>query len=130
MDYAQEIIDLHQFFEDWFNARLEQSAFSRFADTMAAHFVIISPGGQLSERPALLDGLRAAYGQRPGLRIWIENIRLRHQQNTLLIVTYEEWQQHNDSPPTARLSTVVFQQEAAMPHGLMWLHVHETWLPV
>lgn len=123
--YAQEIKGIHQFFEDWFNARLEQTEanFARFTDTVADNFHIIGPNGQMTARLTLVDVLWKAHGQRPGVRLWVENIRLHYHLHDLLLVTYEEWQQQDENT-TSRLSTVLFQET---PDGLRWLHVHETW---
>jgi hypothetical protein len=127
---CSEIIELHQFFQDWFNAVISDTdaEFSRFADVMADTFVIVSPAGKLQERAPLFAGLRAAYGKRPGIRIWIEDVRVGFHQEGIAIATYAEWQQLGEAI-TARLSTVVFRERPDAPNGLEWLHVHETWLP-
>lgn len=129
--YEQEIVALHQFFEDWFNAKLPNSeaTFARFADAMAPDFHIVSPSGALAPREAIVGSLRNAYGAQKGLRIWIENVTVGHIHGDIAIVMYEEWQQKGDDPPLGRLSTVVFAADTAGPNGVIWLHVHETWLP-
>ena len=44
--YQTEIIELHRFFEKWFNGDLPDNdeSFSRFSEVMALEFVIVSPG--------------------------------------------------------------------------------------
>lgn len=125
-----EIIELHQFFQDWFNGVLENTdkAFARFTDVMSEGFGIISPAGQISELDDLTDSLRAAYGSHGKIRIWIENIQLRRQDGRMLIATYEEWQQVGEEKSYGRVSTVVFRENIDMPNGLEWFHVHETWI--
>jgi hypothetical protein len=54
---------------------------------------------------------------------------LRYTQGGLTVATYEAWQRHADGTVTGRLSTVVFRDQAGTPNGLVWAHVHETWLP-
>lgn len=124
-----EICESHDFFQAWFSGMLANTDtnFARFADVMAEGFAIISPAGNLSERPALLTGLRAAHQRQPGIRIWTQNHQLRHQVGDLTLLTYEEWQE-SAAGTTARLSTVLFQAQAGSPNGVMWLYVHETWL--
>lgn len=131
-DWHTEIIELHDFFVAWFAGALPatDAAYARLVDTMAPEFVIVSPGGVLTLREPLITQLRAAHGSRPGWQIWIENAELRFQQGGLTGATYEEWQRHADGTVTGRLSTVVFRARADTPNGLVWLHVHETWLPV
>ena len=127
----REVLDLHRFFQDWFNGALEPSdeEFARFAGVMAEGFTIISPSGRTSERGPLLEGLRGAHGRwsdRPG-RIWIEDFKLHHLAENAALVTYEEWQESAEGT-RGRLSTGLFEPSAEAPNGVVWLHVHETWL--
>ena len=129
-----EVVQLHQFFEDWFNGILPPTdvAFDRFSSVMAEGFVIISPNGELTERDELLERLRAAHGiwrelSRPG-RIWIENLQVRHQVGDQTLVLYEEWQEI-EGESRGRLSTALFRRREATPNGVEWVHVHEVWLP-
>ena len=128
-NYHHEIVELHQFFVDWFTGKLShsESGFARFAEVIADGFTIISPQGVMTERDSLLKSLYNAYDQQPGIRIWIENVQLRHRDGNILVVTYEEWQAVNDKQ-TSRLSTVVFREKVDVPNDLEWLHVHETWM--
>lgn len=130
----QEVRDLHQFFEDWFNATIPptEEAFQRFESVMAERFMIISPSGERTERDELLDRLRRAHGiwrqnSRPG-RIWIENLQVRHTVGSQAMILYEEWQEI-EGESRGRLSTAVLQRAAGTPNGLEWLHVHEVWMP-
>jgi hypothetical protein len=61
------------------------------------------------------------------IRIWIRNIQVLHQYDDLLLSSYEEWQEI-DGMVTTRLSSVLFKQVGIHPNGLLWLHVHETWV--
>jgi hypothetical protein len=128
--YSREIVDLHQFFEDWFSGKLDltDANFRRFESVIADGFALIDPGGVITERETLIPRLRAAHNTRPNVRVWIENIRLHHYVGDILLVTYEEWQESGDQT-TARLSTALFRDKPDAPNGLEWLHVHETWLP-
>jgi len=129
-----EVVQLHKFFEDWFNAALPptEDSFRRFESVMAERFLIISPEGVLTERDELVDRLRQAHGiwrqnSRPG-RIWIENLQVRHTVGSQSMVLYEEWQEI-DGVTRGRLSTAVLQRRESTPNGVEWLHVHEVWLP-
>jgi hypothetical protein len=131
---SDEVVELHQFFQDWFNATLAPSEdeFRRFSSVMAERFVIISPNGELTERDELLERLRAAHGiwaemSRPG-RIWIENLQVRHQVGDQILVLYEEWQEI-EGESRGRLSTALFRRREDAPNGVEWVHVHEVWLP-
>ena len=127
----KEVVELHQFFQDWFNGVIPNGdeQFDRFADVMADSFGMVPPNGRFVSRAPLLEGLRGSYGrsqQSPG-RIWIENFVTRQTEHGWLLATYEEWQSFDDKT-TSRLSTVLLQENESAPNGFIWLHVHETWL--
>ena len=131
-----EIVELHQFFQDWFRGELAETEaqFARFARVMAPDFSIISPTGSLNHREAILQMVRHGYGgwQDRNGRIWIENIIVRWQDDGHCLLTYEEWQEI-DGQITARLSTVLFRTYFDETHGVdavQWVHLHETWLPM
>ena len=131
---SSEVVELHQFFEDWFNGVLPptDAAFERFSSVLADDFLIISPGGELTEREELLARLEAAHGiwrenRRPG-RIWIENLVVRHQVGDQALVLYEEWQEI-EGETRGRLSTALFERRDGLPNDVEWVHVHEVWLP-
>jgi len=126
-----EIVELHDFFQGWLGGTLPATdeVYARLVDTQAPEFVIVTPAGELIPSDRLLAQLRAAHGSRPSWRMWIENAELRFTQGGLTVATYEEWQQHADGKVTGRLSTVVFHEQPGTPNGLVWVHVHETWLP-
>ncbi len=131
-----EVVELHQFFQDWFNAALESSdeSFARFADVIDEDFVIISPNGVMTARGPLVDRLRKSYGGSKtgegdtGARIWIENYRLHRVAGDLAVVTYEEWQDLGGEV-RGRLSSAVFGRREGTPNGVVWLHLHEVWMP-
>lgn len=126
----KEIKELHQFFQDWFNGDLPQTdaSFARFADVMAVDFEMVSPNGRSVSITNLQPALRQRYNSWQNGRIWIENVRVHWQKGDLLLVVYEEWQAV-DGAENGRLSSVLFQQQPNLPNTLLWLYVHETWLP-
>ena len=127
---AAEICRLHDFFQAWFRGDMaeHEENFQQFAAVMSPDFFIIAPDGGLMTLLPLTERLRQAYGKQPGVRIWTQQHRLHYQRADVALCTYEEWQERNGET-TVRLSSVLFQQATLAPHGLVWLHVHETWLP-
>ena len=126
----REIEELHQFFQDWFNGDLPETdaSFARFADVMAPDFEMVSPNGRSISITSLQPALRQRYNSWQNGRIWIKNVRVHWQKGELLLVVYEEWQAV-DGEENGRLSSVLFQQQPNLPNGLLWLYLHETWLP-
>ncbi len=127
-----EVIELHQFFQDWFSGRLENSdrIFQRISKTLSEDFQIVGPSGTLTPRDRLLDGLRRSYASMKGrkFRIWIENYQARPIGEGLWLITYEEWQE-DEKERKGRLSSAVFRGKPGNPNHVEWLHVHEVWLP-
>ena len=126
-NYSQEIIELHQFFQDYFRGIIPFEAASRFDQTLATTFTIINANGQITDADAIKRIIRQLHGQRADIRIWIENIALRYESNDAILATYEEWQS-DSGKTTQRSSTVLFKKDADTPNGLVWLHVHESGL--
>ena len=130
----REIIELHQFFDDWFVGRIEQTdeVFDRFAGVMAPDFTIVSPDGHLTERAPLVDRLWGAHGFQRGqdstFGIRVEKVTVRPVGDGLYLATYEEWQKSGAGDRGRQSSTLLRRADDA-PNGLEWLYVHETWLP-
>ena len=123
-----EIVELHQFFEDWFSASEESSIdLDRFAEVLAPDFTMVGPDGRLVEAQELLAALREARGSKLGLRIWIDNVRVLHRSGDMTVALYEE-RQKSDGGESRRVSTAIFRNREHNPNGLEWLHVQEKWL--
>ena len=121
---AAEITALHVEFERWF--RGESEDLERVDASLADDFTFLTPQGEVVCRPELLKALRAGRGARQ-IRIRIEKPTLRLNAADAVLATYEEWHEHADYT-TARLSTVLFTHDEKAPGGLLWRHVHETWI--
>ena len=128
-----EIERLHEFLAGWLGGGLPrtEAAFAGFAGVLAPEFVIISPTGEATEGIVLMAGLEAAHGAHAGkaFAIRIENVRPRRAMGGLALLTYEEWQEIDGAIVNARLSSVLFERDEAAPNGIVWRHLHETWLP-
>lgn len=130
----KEIIELHQFFEDWFTGRLEKSkeAFTRFSDILSPGFAMVFPDGILDRRERVIERVFEAHGIHANnpryFRIWTDRIEARVESPELCLMSYEEWHEDNGQI-SARLSCAAFAPRAETPHGIEWGYVHETWLP-
>lgn len=128
----REIRDLHRFFEDWFTGRLpdDEPTFQRLDAALADEFRIIPPDGQPMDKSQLVERLRSAHGAHPdaGFVIEIRNVQSRYREPPLYLVTYEEWQRHNNDSWNGRLSSAWFREAEDAPNGLQWLHLHEAGL--
>jgi len=125
-----EVVALHRFFEAWFRGDLPttDAAFARLDEALDPEFEMVGPGGTVTGRAPLLDGLRAMHGAHPAMSIRVERARISTSTPDVVILRYEEWQTRQGET-RGRLSTVVFRDDADAPHGLVWVHLHEVWLP-
>ena len=80
------------------------------------------------QKRGLCTGLRAHRADHVSFRVEVRNFRHRRTEGALCLVTYQEWQ-HLSGTATGRLSSAWFRARSDTPHGVEWLHVHETWLP-
>lgn len=130
----QEVNEFHTFLRDWLVGAVPRTEeeFARFAGVMGGGVEVISPLGTITERDALVSEFESLHAvladDADAFRIWIENFRFRWIKGDHAMVTYEEWHQLGDDK-SARLSTAFFRKEPSTPCGVVWLHVHETWLP-
>lgn len=121
---TREIATLHEAFEAWFRGDL--NTLDPVEQVLSDDFLLISPRGDAVPYPELIEGLQRARGTRD-MRIRIENPTVRWRAGHAVLATYEEWHDHADYT-TGRQSTVLFCIEESTPGGLLWRHVHETWI--
>ena len=134
---ATEIIRLHRFFDAWFTGTGENSDryFSEhFASCMAPDLHLVFPSGRDVTAETFLSEMRTAHGSNPQFKAQVRNVREKElgDRSRIVFATYEEWQKGalNSKPPNnGRVSSAAFLEDRSRPGGLMWLHVHETWLP-
>ncbi len=126
-----EIKSLHTFFVDWFSGcspNNDETFTAKFMDRFDPSFLLIPPAGTTLDLDDLAGSVKSTHGSNPTFSIAIRNVQIRRQWEGHVLATYEEWQRNAkaSSPPNnGRVATVLFRIEK----NLMWLHVHETWLP-
>ena len=131
---AREVRAFHAFLRDWLAGAVPRTAatFARFSAVLDGGLEVVSPLGGVTRRDALVDEFEALHGQlaadADAFAIWIENVRCRWTVGDHALVAYEEWHRRRGAT-SARLSTALFRRDEAAPCGVVWLHVHETWLP-
>jgi hypothetical protein len=128
---SAEVIDLHRFFADWFvEARADTVEFSRFEQVMGNGFAMVAPSGQILDRVAVLEHVRASRATCDSdFAIAIEDIRPGWQSGETIVVSYIEAQQRGGKH-TRRRSSAVFTTSSSAPNSVEWRHLHETWLQV
>ncbi len=124
----REIEELHAFFQAWFAGELDNNdaEFGRFSQTISPAFTIIGPNGSITDHDGIVAALRSAHGAGP-FEIWIENASAKPLSAGQWLALYEEWQ-IREGTKSVRQSSAIFEEHADAPNGLIWRHVHETWI--
>jgi len=121
---TDEIVRLHDFFQDWFNGHGDRSV-DEFTDALDDAFFIVSPTGTVSDKTQIVGMVASHTGTGP-MEICIENVELKRSgEGGLLIATYEEHQKRTGGT-SALISTAGFRTDESTPGGYRWLFVHET----
>ncbi|MFT4649188.1 MAG: hypothetical protein ACI9X4_002426 [Glaciecola sp.] len=123
---VHEVLDLHEFFEDWLSGRGPNSAeyFARLSRSLEHEFQIITPAGILISRASLIEGLAGGFASCGAeFKLCVRNTQARMVGEGLCLVTYEEWQS-KDGIEKGRLSSAFLRCTSQGP--CTWVHVHET----
>lgn len=121
--FETEVRELHVFFERWFAGTADPEELERL-DVLGDTFQMVAPDGRLQACNEVRSAIELAFGRRP-MQIEIRNVRVHP---IAPVGVYEEWQTI-DGHVTGRVSSAVMGNNPSAPNGLLWLHLHETWLP-
>ncbi|HUQ37819.1 MAG TPA: hypothetical protein VM144_15720 [Aestuariivirga sp.] len=121
---AREIEELHAVFVELFCGRSHD--LSRCAAAFSAHFEMVTPDGKNHDRADVLLAIERAKAS-SDFSIAISNIRSLWEHKNSVLIQYVE-QQYRDGKTSRRLSTALFEAEAKAPCGVVWRHLHETWM--
>ncbi|MEM1179530.1 MAG: hypothetical protein AAGM22_14375 [Acidobacteriota bacterium] len=136
----EAVLDLHVFFEEWFNARIPDSpqSLTRFEGVLAEDFEYIGAAGYRFKKSQLFrNGTWPGHGYwtqdgRRGGKTRVENFEFRRISDTTAIATWEYWQDEklaDGDQSRGRFDTGIFRLDPSKPKGIAWLHVQETLLP-
>lgn len=126
-----EVIELHKFFEAWYNGGIARSEenFSRLGRVLADDFQLITATGFTVNKALLITLMKGGYGTKQDLNMRIEKISLRAQGENLCLLTYEEYGNTEDGLKKVLVSAVL-RRAPEKRNGLEWLHVHEVNVPM
>lgn len=126
---TKEIVDLHDFFTEWFNGTVERDQLEpRFLSRLHKDIQFIPPEGLVMAAHVIREGFNRGYGTNPNFRSHIRDVDIRYFRGDLVLATYTEWQtgatMSADANNARRTSVLV-----EMTDPVTWLHIQETWLP-
>ena len=122
---SAEVVELHAVFEDWFCGN-GPGELDRVEAVLAPNFTMVPPSGLLVQRSELLTNLSKARGLQQ-IKIEIDHLVVIWQSENAVLAGYDEVQ-HHAAFTTHRRSTALLSRMDVAPNGLMWRHVHETWI--
>ena len=128
-DVRREIVELHEFFSDWFNGNTNQDQLKpRFLSRLHSDFIFIPPEGVVLDADDISNAFAQGYGTNSDFKIQIRDVTIRHEMGNHILVTYTEWQagaKLSGYENNARFTTVLMEKGKPFK----WLHLQETWLP-
>ena len=131
-DFAEsvrkEVLELHHFFERWFNGIPPKSeeAFARVTSVWFEPFSLIDPRNKIHDAASLLTETFNFHGAFPHLKIGIHDLSVRAAvDSNVAIACYEEW--HIDTlEKEIRTCSATLVRHAPGPLGVKWLHINES----
>jgi hypothetical protein len=123
-----EVHALHAFFVGWFRAGGPHPDFAELEKALAPDFRMVAPDGAARDRTGVVAGIRAAMGMRPAdFAIVILEPRPVFEAGQEVLLEFIE-QQYRGGETTRRQSSALFTAEKGAPRGVVWRHLHETWM--
>lgn len=130
-DYRAEIESLHAFFVEWYTGVADRDDFQTVEEALGPSFEMVTPGGEVHERDAILEAVRESFDTYDvgAFDIDIRNVDVVDRYGEATLVRYEEWQEDTEET-TGRLSTALFApvEESTGGRAMEWQYLQETWL--
>lgn len=125
-----EVQASHAFFTGWFRAGDEGNAgLAAFERALAADFRRVAPDGRVEDKAATMAAIRLARGTAPAdFAIAVLQPQPVWQVEAAVLLEFVE-QQYRGGETTKRRSTALFTPDPSAPRGVVWRHLHETWMP-
>ncbi|MEM8550877.1 MAG: hypothetical protein AAGF45_00720 [Pseudomonadota bacterium] len=124
----KEVIDRHDGFVTWFTGRGDNAVMEAMEAVFPPGMVLISPDASVCPYERLIPMLRDARGKRDrDFAITIDAPKIIWSAQDTVLVEYIE-RQVIGGEATARRSTALFTRADGTPNGVVWRHVHETWI--
>lgn len=127
--YQREIETIHEFFVDWYDGTVPESAFERVERAMAPDLEMVSPDAGRLDRQAVLEAVRNGYDrdEPADFEIDVRNVSLLEATDEYGLVQYEEWQRI-EGEWEGRISIALLRQDPEGPEGVVWSYIQSTML--
>lgn len=123
-----EIVTRHAFFVDWYTGKANDGDMADCARSFASDFRMIWPDGTEHDRAPVLELLRGMRGTKDDA--YAIEVAMRHAVQyapDLVLITFDEHQWTAEGK-NRRRATGLFSPDHDAPGGIVWRHLHQTWL--
>lgn len=125
----KEVIDFHNYLVDVSTGNLGGDPLVRLSG-FHRDFVYILPEGGVIGYDALSSVMPSWHGAQPNMQIAIKILQSYQCGENSCIILYEEHQVGAVAGDNSRISSALFLSDPAAPSGVVWRHLHESWLPI
>ncbi len=123
VDLVGAVERLHADLATWLGSQARAEVFERFAAAQHERFSMVTTGGEVLGRDALIASLRGARNAVPGLVIEVSDVEELLRSGGVAVVRFLETHRAAGNV-TRRRVTAVLTTDA--PEAVRWLTVHET----
>lgn len=123
-----EVVMRHAFFVDWFTGKADEQAMADCARSFSPDFRMVWPDAAEHDRDpvvALLTGMRGTKGDEYAIEIKMRHAVLYSPE--LVLITFDEHQWTAEGKNLRRASAL-FSPDDGAPNGVVWRHLHQTWV--
>lgn len=124
----REVVDRHAFFANWFTGRADEGAMRETEAAFAPTMVMIAPDGSILSRAEVIAAIAGARGRSAdGFSIEVDAFSVLYEGESAVLIAYRE-RQFGAGARSPRRSTALFTPSAGAVNGVVWRHVHETFI--
>ncbi len=123
VDLVDAVERLHADLTTWLGSQAQAEVFERFAAAQHERFSMVTTGGEVLGRSALITRLRGARNAVPGLSIEVSDVEELLRSGGVAVVRFLETHRAAGNVTRRRVTAVLTTDD---PEGARWLTVHET----
>ncbi|MBF6335883.1 DUF4440 domain-containing protein [Nocardia abscessus] len=123
VDLVDAVERLHADLATWLGSPAQAEVFERFAAAQHERFSMVTTGGEVLGRSALITSVRGARNAVPGLSIDVSDVEELLRSGGIAVVRFLETHRAAGNVTRRRVTAVLTTDD---PEGVRWLTVHET----
>ncbi|KAL4576841.1 hypothetical protein LXL04_012941 [Taraxacum kok-saghyz] len=131
-DPAFEVVKFYLFLERWQRAEVENS--EQYLEYLKAVFsscgVYLNPYGVEQSLDDVIKKMEESCGGKKGkqYRIWVDQVFSSQLDSNTWLVKFKKWEQTGEEQKCCFTTAILSTKDVKGPHGVSWVHVHQTWV--